>query len=56
MTRDAGGKTDAASGGTAYLEAIVQRCQRSVQQFADLVDNLEKRRIERERQPRMRMQ
>ena len=53
---DAGGKTDAASGGTAYLEAIVQRCQRSVQQFADLVGNLEKRRIERERQPRMRMQ
>ena len=31
---DAGGKTDAASGGTAHLETIVHRCQRSVQQLA----------------------
>ena len=54
---DAGGKTDAASGGTAHLETIVHRCQRSVQQLADLVGDLEKRRIEREQrsQPRMRM-
>ena len=55
--RRTGGQTDADSDGTAHLEAIVQRCQRSVQQLADLVGNLEKRRIERERQnrPRMRM-
>ena len=53
----AGRQADADSDGTAHLEAIVQRCQRSVQQLADLVGNLEKRRIERERQnrPRMRM-
>ena len=49
---DAGGKTDAASGGTAHLETIVHRCQRSVQQLADLVGDLEKRRIARERQNR----
>lgn len=56
-TGHAGGQTDADSDGTAHLEAIVQRCQRSVQQLADLVGDLEKRRIERERQsrPRMRM-
>ena len=53
----AGGQADAASDGTAHLEAIVQRCQRSVRQLADLVGDLEKRRIERERQnrPRRRM-
>lgn len=52
-----GGQADADSDGAAHLEAIVQRCQRSVQQLADLVGDLEKRRIERERQnrPRMRM-
>lgn len=52
-----GGETDAASGGTAHLETIVHRCQRSVQQLTDLVGDLEKRRIEREQrsQPRMRM-
>ena len=52
-----GGQADADSDGTVYLEAIVQRCQRSVRQLADLVGDLEKRRIERERQslPRMRM-
>lgn len=57
-TGHAGGQTDADSGGTAHLEAIVHRCQRSVQQLADLVGDLEKRRIEREQQnqtPRMRM-
>lgn len=56
-TGQAGGQTDADSDGTARLEAIVRRCQRSVQQLADLVGDLEKRRIERERQsrPRMRM-
>ena len=55
--RRTGGQTDADSDGTAHLEAIVQRCQRSVRQLADLVDDLEKRRIARERQsrPRMRM-
>ena len=53
----AGRQADADSDGTAHLEAIVQRCQRSVRQLADLVDDLEKRRIARERQsrPRMRM-
>ena len=53
----AGGQTDADSSGTAYLEAVVHRCQRSLQQLADLVGDLEKRRIERERQnrPRRRM-
>ena len=51
----AGGQADAASDGTAHLEAIVQRCQRSVRQLADLVDDLEKRRIARERQSRPRM-
>ena len=52
-----GRQADADADGTSHLEAIVQRCQRSVQQLADLVDDLEKRRIERERQsrPRMRM-
>ncbi|HJB66428.1 MAG TPA: relaxase/mobilization nuclease domain-containing protein [Candidatus Mailhella merdavium] len=52
-----GRQADADSSGTAYLEAIVHRCQRSVQQLADLVGDLEKRRIERERQnqPRRRM-
>ena len=53
----AGRQANADSDGTAHLEAIVQRCQRSVRQLADLVDDLEKRRIARERQsrPRMRM-
>ena len=52
-----GGQTDADADGIARLEAIVRRCQRSVQQLADLVGDLEKQRIERERQnrPRMRM-
>lgn len=52
-----GGQADADSDGTSHLEAIVQRCQRSVQQLADLAGDLEKRRIERERQnrPRRRM-
>ncbi len=56
-TGHAGGQTDADSDGIASLEAIVHRCQRSVQQLADLVGDLEKRRIERERQsrPRRRM-
>ena len=56
-TGHAGGQADADTDGTAHLEAIVQRCQRSVQQLADLVDDLEKRRIARERQnrPRRRM-
>ena len=50
-------QVDADSDGTAHLEAIVQRCQRSVRQLADLVNDLEKRRIERKRQsrPRRRM-
>ena len=47
-----GGQADADSDGTARLEAIVHRCQRSVQQLADLVGDLEKRRIARERQSR----
>ena len=53
----AGGQADADSDGIANLEAIVHRCQRSVQQLADLVGDLEKRSIERERQnrPRRRM-
>ena len=53
----AGGQTDADSDGIARLEAIIRRCQRSVQQLADLVGDLEKQRIERERQnrPGMRM-
>lgn len=53
----AGGQTDADSDGTAHLETIVHRCQRSVQQLADFVGNPEKRRIERECQsrPRRRM-
>ena len=56
-TGHAGGQADADSDGTSHLEAIVHRCQRSVQQLADLVGDLEKRRIERERQnqPRRRM-
>ena len=55
-TGRAGGQTNADSDGTTHLETIVQRCQRSVQQLADLVGDLEKRRIERERHspPRMR--
>ena len=55
--RRTGGQADADSDGTAHFEAIVHRCQRSVQQLADLVGDLEKRRIEREQrsQPRMRM-
>mgnify|MGYP001322942549 FL=1 len=53
----AGGQADADSDGIASLETIVHRCQRSVQQLADLVGDLEKRRIARERQnrPRRRM-
>ena len=52
-----GRKADGDSVGAAHFEAIVHRCQRSVQQLADLVGDLEKRRIEREQrsQPRMRM-
>ena len=52
-----GRQADADADGTSHLEAIVQRCQRSVQQLADLVGDLEKRRIARERQnrPRRRM-
>ena len=52
-----GGQADADSDGTSHLEVIVHRCQRSVQQLADLVGDPEKRRIERERQsrPRRRM-
>ena len=52
-----GGQANADSDGTSHLEAIVQRCQRSVRQLADLVGDLEKRRIARERQnrPRRRM-
>ena len=55
--RRTGGQADADSDGIARLEAIVHRCQRGVQQLADLVGGLEKRRIERERQsrPRRRM-
>ncbi len=55
--RRTGGQADADSDRTAHLEAIVHRCQRSVQQLADLVGDLEKRRIARERQnrPRRRM-
>ena len=49
------GQAGADSDGTAHLEAIVQRCQRSVRQLADLVDDLKKRRIARERQSRPRM-
>lgn len=52
----AGGQADADSDGIASLETIVHRCQRSVQQLADLVGDLEKRRIERERQNRPRRQ
>ena len=51
----AGRQANADSDGTAHLEEIIQRCQRSVQQLADLVDDLEKRRIARERQSRPRM-
>lgn len=51
----AGRQANADADGTAHLEAIVQRCQRSVRQLADLVDDLEKRRIARERQSRPRM-
>lgn len=56
-TGHAGGQADVDSDGTSHLEAIVHRCQRSVQQLADFVGDLEKRRIERERQnrPRRRM-
>lgn len=55
-TERAGRKTDADSGGIAELETIVHRCQRSVRQFADLVSDLEKQRIEREQhRPRRRM-
>ena len=50
-----GGQANADSDGTSHLEAIVQRCQRSVRQLADLVGDLEKRRIARERQSRPRM-
>ena len=54
----AGGKNHAAPDGSAHFEEIVRRCQRSVQQLADLVAELEKERIEREQSyqaPRMRM-
>lgn len=51
-----GREPDAFADGTARFEEIVQRCQRSVQQFADLVGEIEKRRVEREATaPRMRM-
>ena len=51
-----GGKPDASANGTARFEEIVQRCERSVRELADLVGEIEKRRVEREATaPRMRM-
>jgi hypothetical protein len=57
-----GGQPDADSGGIARFETVVQRCKRSVRELADLVGEIEKRRIEREQAqqavthaPRMRM-
>jgi hypothetical protein len=57
-----GGQPDADPGGIARFEAFVQRCKRSVRELADLVGEIEKRRIEREQAqqamthaPRMRM-
>ena len=54
---DSGGKPDAPAHGIARFKEIIQRCQRSVQQLADLVGEIEKRRVEREAEqsPRIRM-
>jgi hypothetical protein len=55
---EAGGRPDADPDGIAGFETLIQRCQRSVREFADLVGEIEKRRIEREtwsQAPRMRM-
>ena len=49
---------DASCGGSAQFEKIVQRCRSGVQQLADLVAEIEKRRIAQERErssPRIRM-
>ena len=54
----AGGAPDASCGGSAQFEKIVQRCRSGVQQLADLVAEIEKRRIAQERErssPRIRM-
>jgi hypothetical protein len=59
---ETGGQPDADSGGVAQFEAVIQRCKRSVHELADLIGEIEKRRVEREREqqawsqtPRMRM-
>ena len=45
-----GGQPDAYPGGIADAEALIQRCQRSVRELADHVGEIEKRRIEREKE------
>jgi hypothetical protein len=54
----AGRRPDAFTDGITGFEEIVQRCKRSVHELADLVGEIEKRRIEREQEqqaPRMRL-
>ena len=56
QAESAGGQPDASPVGIADIEALVQRCQRSVRELADHLGEIEKRRIEREASsPRMRM-
>ena len=59
---DAGGQPDVDPDGVTRFEALIQRCKRSVHELADLVGEIEKRRVEREQEqqalihaPRMRM-
>ncbi|MDR2819173.1 MAG: relaxase/mobilization nuclease domain-containing protein [Desulfovibrio sp.] len=52
---NSGGQPDASPDGIAGLEALVHRCQRSVRELANRVDEIEKRRVERETAPAPRM-
>jgi hypothetical protein len=61
-TGGTGEKPDAFADGITGFEEIIQRCQRSVRELADIVGEIEKRRIEQEQErqarsqtPRMRM-
>jgi hypothetical protein len=59
-TGDAGRKPNAFADGVARVAALIQRCKRGIHELADLVGQIEKRRVEREQEqqiqaPRMRM-
>jgi hypothetical protein len=50
---DIGRKPNAFADGVARIEEIIQRCKRGIHELADLVGQIEKRRIEREQEQQM---